>query len=109
MRLGYLPQPREQRSDRGAALGRACANCAFTHRCSRNLTPALGALVQVHDRVIVGVAAELTVDEHADQVAEVSHDVASPGIRRTVRAGRGVLIRGRRLRSGARCSSAARN
>ena len=72
-----------------------------------DLTPALGALPQVHDCVIVGVATELIVDEHADQVTEVGHDVASPGIRRPVRTG--LLIRGRRLRSGARCSSAARN
>ena len=108
MRLGYLPQSREQH--------RIGAGCLLRLRQLRlhptllgKITPALGAFVQVHDRVIVGVAAELTIDEHADQVAKMSHDVASPGIRRTVRADRGVLIRGRLLRSGALCSSAARN
>jgi len=35
----------------------------------RNVTPALGALVQMHNRVIVGVTAELIIDEHAYQVA----------------------------------------
>jgi hypothetical protein len=35
----------------------------------RDVTPTLGALVQVHERVIVGVTAELIVDEHAYQVA----------------------------------------
>ena len=108
MRLGYLQQPREQHG-----IGPGCRLCLRQLRLHPPLlgkiTPTMGALVQVHDRVIVGVAAELTIDEHADQVAEMSHDVASPGIRRTVRAGRGVLIRGRLLRSGARCSSAARN
>ena len=108
MRLRYLPQSREQHG-----IGPGCRLCLRQLRLHPtllgNITPALGALVQVHDRVIVGVAAELTIDEHADQVAEMSHDVASPGIRRTARAGRGVLIRGRLLRSGARCSSAARN
>jgi len=35
----------------------------------RNIASALGALVQVHNRVIVGVTAELIVGEHAYQVA----------------------------------------
>ncbi len=74
-----------------------------------NVTPTLGALAHVHNRVIVGIATDLTVDERADQFAEMGHDVASPGIRAPVRAGRGVLIRGRRPRPGARCASAARS
>jgi hypothetical protein len=35
----------------------------------RDVTPALGALVQVPKRMIVGVTAELIVDEHAYQVS----------------------------------------
>jgi hypothetical protein len=35
----------------------------------RDVTSALGALVQMHDRVVVSVTAELIVDEHAYQVA----------------------------------------
>ena len=108
MHLGYLQQPREQHGiGQGGRL--RLRQLRLHPPLLGKVTPAEGAPVQVHDRVIVGVAAELTIDEHADEVAEMCHDVASPGIRRTVRAGRGVLIRGCLLRSGARCSSAARN
>ncbi len=43
------------------------------------------ALRQVSSRLIVCVTGELTVDEHADLVAEMSHDVASPGMLRLPR------------------------
>ena len=107
LRLGYLQQPREQHRI-GNRRWLRLRQLRLHPPLLRDVTSALGALVEVHHRVVVGVTAELVVDEHAYQVAKMGHDVASPGIRRAAR-GRGVLIRGRRLRSGARCSSAARS
>ena len=43
------------------------------------------ALREVRRHLIVCVTDELTVDEHADLVAKMSHDVASPGMPRLLR------------------------
>lgn len=43
------------------------------------------ALQEVRSRLIVRVIGKLTVDEHADLVAKVGHDVASPGMLRAPR------------------------
>jgi hypothetical protein len=67
-RLGYLKQPREQHH-----IGNRCwlrlRQLRLHPPLLRDVKSALGALVQVHDGVIVGVTAELVVDEHAYQVA----------------------------------------
>jgi len=68
LRLRYPEQPREQHR---------IGNCRWLrlHQLRlhppllRDVTPALGALVQMHNRVIVGVTAELIVGEHAYQDA----------------------------------------
>ena len=90
--LRYLEQPSQQHR---IGTGRWFGLCQLRLHppLLGDVTSALGALVQVQNGVIVGVAAELVVDEHAYQVAKMGHDVASPGIRRAAR-GRGVLIRG---------------
>jgi len=68
LRLGYLKQPREQRRI-GNRRWLRLRQLRLHPPLLRDVTSALGALVQMYDRVVVDVTAELVIDEHAYQAA----------------------------------------